>query len=93
MINKSATFIGTLEFTNGNSTAIYLGVNSNLGSAILWQKTVGRRAGKFTGRNIALVVKEIRAVLANGEAVWASGGADHNSLAWDALKKTAVVLA
>lgn len=90
MINKSATLVGTLDFANGNRTAIYVGYNSNTGATIMWQKTVGEHAGRLMGHNIVLIVEEIRAVLVNGEAVWTKG---HNSLAWDALKKTAIELA
>jgi len=70
MINKSASPIGILQFSNGNKTALFIGANSNTGETIVWQSVNGRRATRTTGRNIAGLAGEVKHVLDSGEATW-----------------------
>lgn len=74
MINKSATFIGTLKFKNGNQTRLFVGSNHNTGETIVWQQTLyNGKWGKdhrVTGRNIRPLMEEVNFVLKEGEAVW-----------------------
>jgi hypothetical protein len=71
MINKSATFLGTLAFANGNRTAVHVGLNSNLGTTIVWQTMNGGKPSRITGQNIARWLEEVDEVLLSGDAEWA----------------------
>lgn len=82
MINKSASRIGTIEFTNGNRLTLHVGGNSNTGETIVWQQLEGQRASRITGRNLAPFLAELDEILNEGEGTWAEG---RNDAALDAL--------
>lgn len=82
MINKSASQIGTVEFTNGNRLTLHVGANSNTGDLIVWQQLDGQRASRITGKNLGPFLDEIEEIMNEGEATWAAG---RNDAALDAL--------
>lgn len=90
MVNQSASFIGTVEFKNGNRTRIWIGANSNTGETVVWQQTLfsgkaqWNRDSRVTGRNIRKFADELNFVLKEGEAKWVERP---NDAAFDALMK------
>ena len=85
-INKSASKIGTIEFKNGNKTALYIGANSNTGATIVWQVVNGGRSTRLTGKHLPLLAGELANVLAIGDAKWID---DVNAAALECLMKLA----
>ncbi len=86
-INKSASAIGTLEFNNGNKTALYIGTNRNTGATIVWQVVNGGRSTRLTGKHLPLLAGELAHVLAIGDAKWIG---DVNTAALECLTALAV---
>ena len=71
VIHKSARWVGTLEFKNGNRTEIWLGQNRNLGTDIVWQVLNKGRPSRVTGGNIQRLAEEIVTLVeVDGEARW-----------------------
>lgn len=74
MVNKSASKLGTLLFTNGNRNEIYIGTNRNTGATIVWQVRTSPRfkpgftdETRLTGRHIAKLWAELSDALNKGE--------------------------
>jgi hypothetical protein len=84
MVNKSATLIGTVVFSNGSRTSLWIGTNSNTGETIVWNKLLGGkgRATRTTGSNITKLANELNAALNAEGARW---DGDRNDAALDAL--------
>lgn len=70
MINKSASKIGTVKFTNGNKVALFIGSNRNTGETIVWQVLNGGRSTRVTGKNITRLANDLNDALNEGEGSW-----------------------
>lgn len=84
MINKSASFIGRVELTNGNVIRFWIGANSNTGATIVWHQVNDARAKRATGRNVRDVAECLDHVMREGEGKWVG---EVNDAALDALRK------
>lgn len=80
MIHKSSTKAAEIKFANGNSVVLWVDYNHNTGSLIVWQ-VVWRdgkpgRSTRVTGRNIAKLGAEIRALpVSEGQLIYSNAAA------------------
>lgn len=69
-IPKSASYVGTVEFENGNKTAIWAYTLAN-GESAAYQSVNNGRAKRVSGGNFRQFVKELDFALNEEEAWWA----------------------